>query len=152
MTGDFSFLLEGATNHFSDLPIIPYALHLLDTLLIRNSFSDEDRARATSDLGVIGKYLLSRPAQYWFRSSRRIAPQRTYRLNFTNKAQSRLPSGLDEVSRLGLGALLCLSAEIGAAPRAYLVGLGLLDLPVPREFRLVFQEFASGHVNFGAGQ
>lgn len=148
MTSDFGPLLNGADNHFSDVPIVPYSQHLVGVLLSDKFTATEDRMRAIDDLGAIGRHLLGQPAQSWFHPGQPIAASRASHVGLVAQTPYRIPPGLDEVSGLGLAALMCISAEIGAASEHDLIRSGLLQLPMPSKFRPLFQEWADGQVSF----
>ena len=144
-------IMLGAENSYSDIPILPYSLHLTNILMAEGFAAPEQSTAATSGLAVIGRHLLRHPDQPWLSlSGSNFSSLQSYEsfIRRIHAAGRRLPAALDELTCLGLVSSIYICAEICKANRREVIFQSLLNLPIPVQFRPVLRNWADGNVNF----
>ena len=151
MTDSLRPLMLGAENSYTDVPILPYSLHLVGTLLVDRFAALDQSTAAVSGLAIVGRRLISHPDLPWIPFSRtNVLSLQSYEgfIRRIHAAGTRLPADLDEVTCLGLVSSIYICAEMAKAKRREAIFRSLLNLPLPAQFRPMLRNWADGNVNF----
>jgi NACHT domain-containing protein len=108
---------------------------------LKDQSSSPPRGEA-GQLASIGRYLIRNPGVPW--TSSRLRKVSGWSMDELDNAQENLLS-LDEISGLGFAALLAIHNEISRVSRPR---VDLSEIPMPPDFRKLFQDWAEGLTDF----